>query len=276
MNFRSRVLFALALTLLPGCLSLARPDKQQRNEASARAVKQLAAHRSELKKVTFLVYASDRPVSLEFSSHGDKVDLKAISPEMALGLATGISGDGYLLTAAHVVKEHCYVVGWMDGKLAVSPARVVYKKFGSDFGEELAILHVDKHLDCPIKLGALDSAGSDVYAFACDRQSEVKIFVVAGKVIRRPEPKPNEEAAVMAMDLPLWKGDSGGAVISKDGKLVGVFVGVTQSYPTFKVSRLACVPDMDRVQSIIEADRLITKEPNPAPEPAAAAFTPRQ
>ena len=262
MNFRSIVLFALSLMLFTGCLSLARPSKQQREAASAQAAKEfLASHHSEIEKSTFLVYASDRTASFDFSNHGDKGDFKFISP-MTSGLATGISNDGYLLTAAHVVKEHCYVIGWMDGKLAISPARVIYKKFGSEFGAELAILHVGKHLDCPIKLGTLDPAGNDIYAFACDRQPvEVKIIAVAGKIIRRPEPKPNEDMSIMATDLPLWFGDSGGAVMSKDGKLVGVFTAVSRSLTTFKVSRLACVPDMDRVLAIIEADRLKAKEP---------------
>jgi hypothetical protein len=49
--------------------------------------------------------------------------------------------------------------------------------------------------------------------------------------------------------------------MSKDGKLVGVFTAVSRSFTTFKVSRLACVPDMDRVLAIIEADRLKAKEP---------------
>ena len=268
MNFRSIGLFALSLMLFTGCLSLARPSKQQREAASARAAKELlAVHHSEIERSTFLVYANDRPAAFDFSNHGDKGDFKFISP-MTSGLATGTSNDGYLLTAAHVVKEHCYVMGWMDGKLAISPARVIYKKFGSEFGAELAILHVGKHLDCPIKLGTLDPAGNDIYAFACDRQpAEVKIIAVAGKIIRRPEPKPNEDMSIMATDLPLWLGDSGGAVMSKDGKLVGVFTAVSRSFTTFKVSRLASVPDIDRVQSIIEADRLKAKEPNQAPEP---------
>jgi Trypsin-like peptidase domain len=276
MNFRSIVLFALSLVLFTGCLSLARPSKPQREAASARAAKELlAAHHSEIEKSTFLVYASDCPASFAFTNHGDKGDFKFTGP-MASGLAAGISDDGYLLTAAHVAKEHCYVMGWMDGKLAISPVRVIYKKFGRQSGAELAILHVGKHLDCPIKLGTLDPAGNDIYAFASDRQpAEVKIIAVAGKIIRRPEPKPNEDLSIMATDLPLWLGDSGGAVMSKDGKLVGIFTAVSRSLATFKVSRLACVPDMDRVLAIIEADRLKAKEPNPAPAPATTSVTPR-
>lgn len=268
MNFRSIVLFVLSLVLFTGCLSLARPSKPQREAASARAIKELlAAHHSEIEKSTFLVYASDCPASFNFTNHGDKGDFKFTGP-MASGLAAGISDDGYLLTAAHVAKEHCYVMGWMDGKLAISPARVIYKKFGRRSGAELAILHVGKHLDCPIKLGTLDPVGNDIYAFACDRQpAEVKIIAVAGKIIRRPEPKPSEDLSIMATDLPLWFGDSGGAVMSQDGRLVGIFTAVSRSLTTFKVSRLACVPDMDRVLAIIEADRLKAKEPNPAPGP---------
>jgi hypothetical protein len=259
MNFRSPVLLVLVLTLLTGCLSLARPGKEQRDEAFARAAKQLAAHRAELKKVTYLVFASERPAPLEFSSHGDQVDIKSMSPGMGLGLATGISDDGYLLTAAHVVEEHCYVVGWMDGQPALSPARVVCKKFGREFGEELAILHVDKHLDCPIPLGTLGPADSDIYTFACNWQPDAKLVIVAGKIIQRPEPKPGKDASRMAMEAPLWKGDSGGGVLSGAGKLVGVFVGVSRSLTTLKVSRVACVPDMNRVLAIIEADRSKTK-----------------
>jgi len=248
--------------LLAGCLSLARPSKQHREEASARAAKELlAAHYSEIGKSTFLVYASERPASIDFSSHGDKVDFKWMSP-MVCGLATGISDDGYLLTAAHVVKEHCYVIGWMDGKQAIAPARLVYKKHGSESGAELAILHVDRHLDNPIGLGILDPGESDIYAFSCVRQpAEVKVIAVAGKVVRRPEPRLNGDVSVMTTDLPLWLGDSGGAVMSKDGKLVGVFIAVSRSLTTFRVSRLASVPDMDRVRSIIEKDRLEAKEP---------------
>lgn len=275
MNFPAIVLFALSLVLFTGCLSLARPGKQQREAASARAAKELlAAHHSEIEKSTFLVYASDSPASFDFTNHGDKGDFKFTGP-MASGLAAGISGDGYLLTATHVAKEHCYVMGWMDGKLAISPARVIYKKFGRQSGAELAILHVDKHLDCPIKLGTLDPVGNDIYAFASDRQpAEVKIIAVAGKIIRRPEPKSSEDLSIMATDLPLWFGDSGGAVMSQDGRLVGIFTAVSRSLTTFKVSRLACVPDMDRVLSIIEADRLKAKEPNPA-APATTSVTPR-
>ena len=267
MNFRFLLLLALALTLLTGCLSLARPSKQQREEASALAKKQFAAHRSELEKVTYRIYASDRPVPFEFSSHGDTYNLKSQSPGLTLGLATGISDDGYLLTAAHVAREHCYVVGWMDGKPALSPARVVYRQFGPEFGEELAILHVDKHLDSPIPMGTLGLADCDIYTFACNWQPDAKLIIVAGKMIQRPEPKPGLAVSTMAMDAPLWKGDSGGAVISKEGRLVGVFVGVSRSLTTFKVSRIACVPDLERVRSIIEADRLKAKEPDPAPVP---------
>jgi len=257
--------------LLTGCLSLARPSKRHREEASARAAKELVAHRSKLEKVTFLVLASDHPASFEVSSQQDKFHFKYVDPETGVGLATGISEDGYLMTAAHVTRrEHCYVVGWMDGKPAVSPARVVYKKLGREFGEELAILHVDNHLDCSIQLGTLDSAESEIYAFALDRQSGVKFIVVAGKVVLRPKPNPGEDLSFIATDLPLWKGDSGGAVMSKDTKLVGVFVGVDLGWTLLKNSAIVCVPDMPRIASIIAKDRLRAHEPDKTAQPTDA------
>ena len=224
MHFRS-IIFTLSLILLTGCLSLAQPSKRHREEASARATEELVAHRSKLEGVTFLVLASDRPASYEVSSQDDKFYFKFVDPKTGVGLATGISEDGYLITAAHVTtRQHCYVVGWMEGKPAVFPARVVYKQLGREFGEDLAILRVDKRLDCPIQLGTLDSAGSEIYAFALDRQAGVKFTAVAGKVVLRPKPNPGKDISIMETDLPLWKGDSGSAVMSKDGKLVGVFI----------------------------------------------------
>src|SRR2546426_933001 len=118
-------LIALSSMLLTGCLSLARPSERHREEATARAAKEFVAHRSKLEKATFLVLASDRPASFEVSSRDDKFYFKFVDPKTGVGLATGISQDGYLMTAAHVVtREHCYVAGWMDGKPAVSPDRV--------------------------------------------------------------------------------------------------------------------------------------------------------
>ena len=154
-----------------------------------------------------------------------------------------------------------------------------------EFGADWAILHVDKHLDAHLQLGMLDSAENEIYAFGLDwksggkyitmdRQSGGKFIVVAGKVVRRPKPIPGKDISILVTDLPLWRGDSGGAVMSKDGKLVGVFVGVDIPLTTLKPSRaprIACVPDMDRVLSIIAKDRLNANEPNKSLHPTAAA-----
>ena len=269
MPIRYTVVFAVSLVLFTGCLSLERPSSQQREKAAARASRDLIAHRAELEKVTSLVFASDHPTTITFSSHGDKGNLTYTATD--LGLAVGISDDGYLLTAAHVAKEYCYVLGWMGGKQAVSPARVVYRQVGSKPGEEWAILHVNERLDHSIKFGTLDTAGSDIYAFACERERDLKVIAVGGKITHRPEPKHGEAVSVLATDLPLWKGDSGSGVISKDGKLVGVFIAVSKSLPSFEVSRLVSIPDFDRVQSVIEEDRLQAEKPNKSLQPTAAA-----
>jgi hypothetical protein len=109
------------------------------------------------------------------------------------------------------------------------------------------------------------------HTFALDRQSGAKFIVVAGKVVLRPKPNPGGDMSIMATDLPLWKVDSGGAVMSKDGKLVGVFVGVDIPLTTLKASSIACVPDMDRVLSIIAKDRLKANEPNKSLQPKGTA-----
>jgi hypothetical protein len=264
------ILAACALLAVTGCLSMAKPSRGVREEAFARAAKDLAAHRSELQKVTFLVYASDSPTAFDFASHGDKIDMHFESRELFSGLATGISSDGYLLTAAHVVKAHCYVAGWMGGQQIVAPARVVYQESGGEFGEDLAILHVDEPLDSHIQLGKLDPAENEVYAFSCDRDPEVKVIVVAGKILHGPEPTSKADLSVMDMDLPLWIGDSGGAVMTKEGRQVGIFVGISGSRAKLSISRVACLPDMDRVLATIEKDRAGSREKNPSLQSAPA------
>ena len=266
MHFRS-IVFTLSLILLTGCLSLARPSKRHREEASARAAKELVAHRSKLEKVTFLVLASDRAASFESSRHNHEPHFELVDPKGTTGLATGILEDGYLITAAHVTRrKHCYVVGWMDGQPAPFPARVVYKKLDKKLGADWAILHVDKHLDAHLQLGTLDLAENKIYAFGLDwksgwksttmdRKSGLKFSLIAGNVVGRPKPTPGNDISIMETDLPLWKGDSGSAVMSKDKKLVGVFVGVDLGWTMLKHSAIVCVPDMPAIASIIAKDR---------------------
>ncbi len=280
MHFRS-IGFALSLTLLTGCLSLA-PSKRHREEACDRGAKEFVAHRSKLEKVTFLVLASDRAASFESSSHNQEPHVELVDPKGTTGLATGISEDGYLLTAAHVTRrEYCYVVGWMDGQPVPFPARVVHKKVDKKLGADWAILHVDKHLDAHLQLGTLDSAESEIYAFGLDwksgwksitmdRQSGLKFSIIAGNVVGKPKLIPGKDMSIMETDLPLWKGDSGSAVMSKDEKLVGVFVGVDLGWPKLKNSAIVCVPDMARLASIIAKDRLQAHEPDKTPQPTDA------
>src|SRR5258707_13868975 len=99
MLFRS-IVFTLSLILLTGCLSLARPGKRHRAEASARAARDFVADRSKLEKVTFLVLASDRAASFESSSHNHEPHLELIDPKGSTGSASAISGAGYRINAA--------------------------------------------------------------------------------------------------------------------------------------------------------------------------------
>ena len=259
----------VALSLLPliGCVSLA-PSKRNLEESSARAATEFTSHRSQFEQATFLVLASDRAAAFDVSNHQDKFYLKYFDPKTGVGfktgfgLATGISEDGYLITAAHVVtRPYCYVVGRMDGKPTVSPGRVVYtyKKRGKEFDEELAIVHVDNHLDQNIQIGTLDPLEAEVYGCALDREAArgrgVKFIIVAGKVVPSRKPTPGQDIPIIETKLPLWKGDSGGGVLSKEGKLVGVFVGVNIPLTTFKPARIAYIPDMEQVLSIIAKDR---------------------
>jgi len=115
-----------------GCLSLARPSNSNERRLRSRSKGAPRYHHSEIERSTFLVYASDRRPHSTFQTMATRAisSLQVRWPRAWLPAfpATDIPDS------AHVAKEHCYVIGWMDGKLAISPVRVIYKKFGSESG----------------------------------------------------------------------------------------------------------------------------------------------
>lgn len=56
-------------------------------------------------------------------------------------------------------------------------------------------------------------------------------------------------------DLPLRHGDSGGALLTAAGEVIGVTSSYKMPWITMKLAQIACLPSPDRVRAIIDRDR---------------------
>ncbi|MDD5260705.1 MAG: serine protease [Methylacidiphilales bacterium] len=204
---------------------------------------------------------------INFSINGSHCIWKIESPDCLLGLATGITQDGYLITAAHAAKPHCGVLGWMEGKLATARARVVYKKSFGEPGAEFAILHIENHIDNPLRLEPLKSDQKQVYALASELGPNGRLIVLAGQILNQSKVGADEGISVISTNLPTQPGDSGGAVLSPNGNLIGLNTGFNMPWLSFKVFHTACAPSKELVMSIIERDRQESKKSMPISKP---------
>ncbi|MEK7952255.1 trypsin-like peptidase domain-containing protein [Luteolibacter soli] len=158
-------------------------------------------------------------------SDGGMPELSKASRETRLimpateGYGSAVSlGDGYFLTAAHVpVKGHgglfCLE---RDGTPVVRPYRVVWKEKSAD----LALLHAD--VDVPAVRWASENAlanGASVFTFGFGggewKPSE-------GQILGRRSTGEEDRHFDLKLTAPVVAGDSGGPVVTADGKLVGI------------------------------------------------------
>jgi Trypsin-like peptidase domain len=257
----NRYLFILLVaTSLAGCVSPQQPTRQERSDSSKRGASAFVGHLADSERASFALFASDSPASMTFFIHDRNSLFQIEKSRLVLGLATGITHDGYLMTAAHTAKRHCVVLGFMDGSLKPAKARVVYKKSLPSFGEEFAILHVENRIDRPLRLGDLHSEQNQVRAFACDRGVRGRMIVLSGQIVKRSKGGADRGISKVWTDLPAWHGDSGGALMTPDGDLVGVITGAFRPWFSHKTLGVACVPGKELIQSIIVADRLNSKK----------------
>lgn len=202
-----------------------------------------------------------------------------------MGAATVISSDGYLLAAAHTLKDAYKLdaVVWHieDGgcvQVKAAPARIVWKsedvidrilvpgdpRFPPDF----AIIHVDVG-DIPAfqladELPSVDApvigAG---WGHAAREDSEDPIILSAGRILEVFEKHPRGSSpawAAVVHDTPLVSGDSGGALLDREGKLIGIiglllFNAAAKDYESLRYSAVAYMPDPDWLREVIRNDR---------------------
>lgn len=247
----------IPLFVLSGCTTFTHPSASERKASIAEAVAGLKQEVLEhVSKSTFQVINSASPFTFEFTANGSdfhyEIQLASKTATGSAALATAISKDGYLLSAAHVARPYVAVIGWMDGAVRMKFARVVYKKYFGTFGAEIAVLHVEATLDSPLALHDRDAKQAKVYAFVRNFENDSTLAVVAGHIFHVTTSELEPQIAVAGTDLTTWRGDSGGGVMSPDGYLIGVTTGYKFA---LEGARLVCMPSPQFIEGIVGNDR---------------------
>ena len=238
-----------------GCEALVKPSRDARISSAQAGEAHFAARIGELRRSVFYILSSDTILSPGFSVEKGHFTFAPSSSDWSAALAAGISRDGYLLTAGHVVRKHNWAVGWMDGRLSMAPAGVVERRDFGAVGAEFAILRVKASIDSPLAFSAKEGFSADLYAMAAERGGSHGIDCLAGRALSYSKALGDSACFVVLADLPTWHGDSGGPVLSSDGDLVGVDVGWTFTSLFSKPVKTVCCPNPALVRSIMGKDR---------------------
>jgi len=193
------------------------------------------------------------------------------------GLAVGVDAGGYLLTAGHVLRETNYVIGWIDGRLQLRRARVVYRGGPAGSGADFAVVRIDGTLDYVARYGKAPERNDRVFAVVCNRGvSGVggQLDLAGGAVLDGGADALGRVNPVITTDIPLWFGDSGGPLLSGAGTLVGVnsameFTMFAGSRVFGGYKRLSFFPGEALIRRIISDDRMKRPVPVESPLPPA-------
>ena len=249
------MILCLAIT---GCQSSSVVQSKAKREASAKKGEaDLKPYLPQIAPSVFYLFASEEDLNLRLKRDGDETIFEWNDVETG-GIATAITEDGYLITAAHSVAQYTSALGMVNNSLALFPARIVAHRVSRGYGGEFAIIHISKQIDSPVELGELDPTDSRIYSIAFDRESiQWKLLTLSGQIIGEPIRIPGEEISAFPTDLPARPGDSGGGVLTAKGQLVGVVTRVDAKLIPFNTERRTwvCIPDKDLILSIIEEDR---------------------
>ncbi len=182
------------------------------------------------------------------------------------GLGVGIDPGGYLLTARHVLRERLFVVGWINGRLDVRPASVVAMGAPSIARADFAVVRIPGRLDYTARYGMAPRRGDPVFAVVCNRGRDDiggELGLAGGTVVDGGLDASGRTDPLIATDIPLWHGDSGGPLLSSAGNFVGINSAIEFSWLSggyFK--RLSFYPEEALVRRIIAADK--ARGPGPA------------
>ncbi len=263
---------ALAAVLFTGCRSTV-PEPPPNPTEPGRAVMRIAAQR-----LTAVVISGKE----EISPWVESKFTKGQGPDDADGgSAAPIAPDGYFITADHVLARsegrNVFLIHAQQGALHASRARIVWRSSSSD----LAVLHIPIATPRYYQWTDPDQwvpTGTPIVhsGIATGFRSE------PGKTVTGIPPG-RGNAMRFKHDIPLEPGDSGGAVIDAQGRLVGINSAVEFLVPletAFFIESEANRPNVHALERVIEKDRrshpiqVPAALPVPAPDSAPAPLPP--
>ena len=261
-------LLALVAVAACGCKSFLQPTAQARHSAYYRHQKVFIGDPDLALHQTYVVFSADfRNLSPRYDSETRRIVFDATNKmNGGCGLAVALSTDGYLLTASHVLGTTnftSYVCGSFEGKIDIRPARVIFRH-GPDPRADLALLKVSGKLTEPVEFGDLPKVGETVFAVVNYRLPtkaregfDFDIDFTAGKVREVVDDPSGSSVREVVTNVPLWEGDSGGPLLSRNGRLVGIarqldfqWHGVHWNY-----RRISSFPDKQFIQHAVAEDR---------------------
>lgn len=174
------------------------------------------------------------------------------------GSAAPITGDGYFLTADHVLSrmagKNVFVFYGRAGKLVSNKARVVWRSESAD----LALLHVPAKTPYYYHWTPPDQwvpAGTEVIHGGISTGFKTG----AGKLNSSISPEgPFTGSRKFKIDIPLLPGDSGGPVVNARGDLVGINSAVEFIVPletAFFIDSECVRPNTKTIERLIREDR---------------------
>jgi len=251
---RSLLLVAAVAALASGCRVPAPPSVPARRASFERLQGGFRGDRVELKRRTYLVFSGGPDFRVSLDSSTGAMEFLGSDDGFSAGLGTGITADGFILTAAHCLRSgtNVHVVGWLSGTLACASARVVFQR-RSDGHAGLAVLQVDAAVVCFPELAPPPESGAPVFAVVCHRQGTAMELDLAGGTLRgiRTEAA-DAPARIIESNLPLTFGDSGGPLVSADGRLIGINTGIT--YGLRRHWSDSVVLDQDLLQTVLRSE----------------------
>ena len=156
------------------------------------------------------------------------------STSKATGSGVIISKDGYILTNNHIIDTSStttskyYTVSDANKVLVYlyeEDNPVEAKIIGSDSVTDLAILKIDRNDLTPVEIGDSDSVQVGEFAMAIGNPLDMRNTVTSGiisGVNREIEDDNGTMYTLIQTDAAINAGNSGGALVNADGKLIGI------------------------------------------------------
>jgi S1-C subfamily serine protease len=262
------VIAALLLLLGMGCMVAVRPSDGDRDDSYVGLAAEFHTYWGPSVDATCIVLSASEPIEFapEATNDGRHTFAHHVPKDAVHGLGVAIGRDGYLLTAAHLINRHIYVLGLIDGHHDMKVARVVCSE-QIRAGAEMAILRIDGTFDSALELKRPDHPRF-VFAIGSSRRASMYRIKLAGHVTDLGAATASDAGVSIGSDMPTWHGDSGGPVLSPEGDLIGITIGVEAHTEGLKIvgNHLTWSPNPQHVAELIARDRAA----NPGPTAASA------